>query len=252
MAFTEPPRWYVISLRPQGEHAPLRRAAAVHSARVIALSPWRLQSNNDPATRTALATALKAQRVLFTSPAAVRAAAALAPLQRLPDQHWIAVGSGTARALRRNGIDPVHIPKRMDSEGLLDLPVLEQLDGTRLGLITAPDGRNLLAPGLRQRGAHVLRADVYARIPIDLARSALRRLQHLDAPAALAVSSGAALQRILETAPADALELLQKIPVVTASERLQQAARQAGFSEVSTAQGPTPQQLLAAIAQRFR
>lgn len=252
MAFTEPPRWYVISLRPQGEHASLRRAAAVHGARVIALSPWRLQLRDDPATRAALGAALTAQRVLFTSPAAVRAAAALTPLQNLPDQHWIAVGTGTARALRRNGIDLVHIPTRMDSEGLLDLPVLEQLNDTRLGLITAPDGRDLLAPRLRQRGALVLRADIYARVPIELARGALHRLQHLNAPAALAVSSGAALQRILEAAPVDTVNFLQKIPVVTASERLQQAARQAGFSDVSTAPGPTPQQLLAAIAQRFR
>lgn len=230
----------------------MRRAAARHGAAVVALSPWRLQMRDDPATRKALQAALQAQRVLFTSPAAVRAAAALASLQGLPGQHWIAVGSGTARALRRAGIALVQAPARMDSEGLLDMPVLQDLDGTRLGLVTAPDGRNLLAPTLRARGAELLRADVYARIPVDLAVAALHRLRQLNAPAALAVSSGAALQRILQTAPADMLERLRQLPVATASQRLEEAARAAGFVDVMTAQGPTPQQLLAALAQRFR
>ncbi|RBH28516.1 uroporphyrinogen-III synthase, partial [Xanthomonas oryzae pv. oryzae] len=35
--------WTLISLRPSGEHAPLRRAVARHGGRVLALSPWRLQ-----------------------------------------------------------------------------------------------------------------------------------------------------------------------------------------------------------------
>lgn len=230
----------------------MRRAAARHNAGVIALSPWRLQLRDDPATRHALLAALQAHRVLFTSPAAVRAAAALTSLQGLPGQHWIAVGSGTARALRRAGIPQVLAPARMDSEGLLDMPVLQDLGGTRLGLVTAPDGRNLLAPSLRARGARLLRADVYARIPVDLTAAALHRVRQLAAPAALAVSSGAALQRVLQTAPGDVLERLRRMPVATASERLQEAAQAAGFVEVMTAQGPAPAQLLAALAQRFR
>jgi uroporphyrinogen-III synthase len=49
---------YVISLRPAGQHEPLRRAAARHGARVLALSPWRLAPRDDAATRAALETAL--------------------------------------------------------------------------------------------------------------------------------------------------------------------------------------------------
>lgn len=138
MAFAEPPGWYVISLRPQGGHASLRRAAAAHGARLIALSPWRVTLRSDDQARLALARALSAPRLLFTSPNAVRAAAALLPLARKPGQIWITVGGGTAAALQKSGIDGVDFPSRMDSEGLLALPVLKDLQGIRIGLVTAP------------------------------------------------------------------------------------------------------------------
>lgn len=252
MAFAEPPGWYVISLRPQGGHAALRRAAAAQGARLIALSPWRVIARDDDWTRQALTQALSAPRVLFTSPSAVHAAASLLPLARGPDQVWIAVGSGTAAALRKAGIDRVDFPSRMDSEGLLALPSLQALAGTRIGLVTAPEGREVLLPALRQRGAEVLRADVYAREPIALSARALRKLRALDAPAALALSSGGALQRLLDSAPADLLLRLRSQPVVAASARLQQLARDAGFAEVELAEGPLPAQLIAATARRFR
>lgn len=252
MAFTEPPGWYVISLRPQGEHASLRRAAAAHGARLIALSPWKLRSRTDEAARAALRVALDAPRVLFTSPAAVRAAMALLQLRPRPGQAWIAVGSGTARALRRAGVAGVQSPARMDSEGLLELPALRQLTGIEVGLVTAPEGRPLLAATLRERGARLLRAEVYAREPIALSPVALRRLRALQAPAILALSSEGALRLVLAQAPADLLARLRAAPAIAASERLQRIAREAGFAEVELAEGPRPHQLLAAMAHRFR
>jgi uroporphyrinogen-III synthase len=252
MAFAEPPGWYVISLRPQGGHAALRRAAAAQGARLIALSPWRVVARGDDATRRALVLALSAPRILFTSPSAVRAAAALRPLTPESGQIWIAVGSGTAAALRKAGIDQVDFPSRMDSEGLLALPSLQALTGTQVGLVTAPEGREALSPALRQRGAEVLRADVYAREPIALSARTLRKLRTLDAPAALALSSGSALKQLLDCAPAELLQRLRNQPVAAASARLQQLARDAGFAEVELAEGPLPAQLIAAMARRFR
>ena len=53
------PAWTLVSLRPQGEHAALRRAAARHGGRLLALSPWRIAPIDDAATRHALDTALR-------------------------------------------------------------------------------------------------------------------------------------------------------------------------------------------------
>ena len=176
MAFAEPPGWYVISLRPQGGHETLRRAAAAQGAGLIALSPWRIQPRTDELAKQALRTALAASRVVFTSPAAVKAATGLLPLQRAAAQEWIAVGSGTARALGGIGIEGVVSPTRMDSEGLLALPVLQEVSGLPVGLITAPGGRDALSRTLMQRGASLLRADVYAREPVRLSARSLHKL----------------------------------------------------------------------------
>ena len=240
--------WYVISLRPRGGHAGLRRAAARRGGGLIALSPWVLRDRDDAASREALRHALQAPRVVVTSPAAVRAAARLQPLRARPGQAWFAVGAGSAAALRRAGVHAVAAPARMDSEGLLGLPGLQDLQGSTLGLLTAPGGRGTLVPALQARGARVLRADVYERVPVPPSPRAIAALQALGAPAVLALSSGEALLRVLASLPADAAMALRATRVVAASERLAALARAQGFGgEIRIARGPRPAELLAAI-----
>lgn len=244
------PSWYVISLRPRGEHDALRRAAARYGAGLIALSPWQLRLCDDARTRADLRAALTATRVVFTSPAAVRAAHALQPLAARRGQAWCAVGAGTAAALRRAGIAQVLVPTRMDSEGLLALPALQQVQGLDIGLVTAPGGRGEIAPALQARGAQVLRADVYAREDVALAPRALRQLELADAPLALALSSGDALQRVVDGLPAALAAKLRQAHVAAASLRLRALAQAHGFADVDLAAGPRPAQLLAALASR--
>ncbi|KAF1719498.1 uroporphyrinogen-III synthase [Pseudoxanthomonas wuyuanensis] len=254
MAFTEPAGWYVISLRPQGGHAALRRAAARRGAGLLALSPWRIEVQ--PEAATGLALALAADNVLFTSPAAVACAARLAPLRARPRQNWLAVGSGTAAALRRAGVGAVISPQRMDSEGLLQLPQLQHLQGRSVGLVTAPDGRGVLAPALQARGARLHRADVYRRVAVAIPERAIERLRQLPAPACLLLSSGAALTQAMASLPDDARRRLLECAVAAASDRLAEQAAAAGFQRIVRAAGPRPAQLLdaavAAIAGRIR
>lgn len=238
--------WVLVSLRPQGGHAGLRAAAARNGARVLALSPWKLSGCDGAKARADLRAAMTASRVIFTSPAAVRFAARLATLRRKRGQAFLAVGAATAEALRRAGVDAVVSPQRMDSEGLLALAELQGLRGVDIGLVTAPDGRDVLAPTLRRRGARVLRADVYAREEIPIAAAPVRRLLELRAPACVALSSGAALESVLSRLPARARARLLKFPAIVASERLAALARNAGFARVRVAAGPRPAQLLLA------
>nr|WP_255703315.1 uroporphyrinogen-III synthase [Lysobacter sp. GX 14042] len=243
-----PPEWYVISLRPTGQHGPVRRAAARHGGAVVALSPWSVQPRDSRAARESLQAALAAPFVVFTSPAAAGMAGALQALHRQPGQQWFAVGAGTAAALRRAGVDTVDSPARMDSEGLLALPGLQRLAGRRLGLVTAPGGRGTLVPAFEARGALVLRADVYERVPHPLPPRQLARLHTLDAPAVLAVSSGEALQRVVEAAGAAALDRLRALPVIAASDRLATLAADLGFADRHRAASARPADMVAAAA----
>ncbi|MDO5506181.1 MAG: uroporphyrinogen-III synthase [Pseudoxanthomonas suwonensis] len=241
---------YVISLRPAGAHAALRRAATRLGAGFIPLSSLRIVLDKDAATAAQLGQALQAEHVVVTSPNAVRAAQALQPLRAAAGQRWHAVGAGTAAALRRAGIDHVSAPSRMDSEGLLALPGLEALADTTLALLTAPGGRGLLQPAFESRGARVLRADLYRREPIRPRADALQRLlDSAPAPLWLALSSGEALQNLLAAVPPDALRRLRQARAACASQRLAVLAQQEGFSGTVVADGPRPAQLLAAMVR---
>lgn len=236
----------VVSLRPANDHASMRRAAAARGLRVVALSPWTIAIRDDPATRRDLRAALAADIVIATSPAAVRAVATQLTLRARRGQMYCAVGSATAAALRRAGIVEAHSPERMDSEGLLALPVLRGVRGRTVGLLTAPGGRDRIEPALRKRGAKVLRADVYARETVALPAAPLARLRGFDGPLLLPVSSGEALQRALDAVPADLAARLRGACVLAASVRLAMLARAAGCLDIRIATGPRPAQLLAA------
>lgn len=239
---------HVLSLRPAGDHQALRSAAARHGARVLALSPWRIETRRDPGTLRALRAALAAPCVVFTSPNAVRAAAGLVRLRRRRTQAWFAVGEGTAGALRRAGIAQVLAPTRMDSEGLLALPGLDGVEGRDVGLVTAPGGRGRLALELQRRGARILRADVYARIPVRPSSTAVARLRSLRGGLWLALSSGEALQLLLHALPPPALRALRRARVAAGSERLAAIAREAGFGRITVAASARPRDLVAAMA----
>lgn len=242
----------VISLRPCGQHAALRRAAAAYGARVLALSPLRIEQRDDGATRAALRATLAAQHVIFTSPNAVRAAAALQRLHARRGQAWLAVGEGTAAALRRAGIAAVVTPQRMDSEGLLALPELRSVRGQTIGLVTAPGGRARIAPALRARGAQVSRADVYVRIAIAPSPRAVAALRAVEAPLLLALSSGEALQSLLAALPDDALAKLRRARVLAGSVRLAELSRAYGFADIVIAASARPRDLLAAACAPAR
>ena len=244
--------WTVLSLRPRGQHAGLRAAATRQGASVLALSAFAIATIDDGCNRDDLEQALMADIVVWTSPNAVRAAAALRPLKPRRGQAWLCVGSGTRRALLRFGIQ-AKCPSRMDSEGLLAMPELQGIRGRSIGLVTAPGGRGLLQPTLRKGGAQVLRADVYVRLPLAFTARALAGLDAaLAAPerVLLALSSQDAFERLLAQA-SDTRPALTRIAVVAASDRLANLARNAGFQRIAVAANARPGALLQAATSAF-
>lgn len=247
------PEWYVISLRPHGGHAGIADAARRHGAGVIALSPWKLEPDDTPATRAALDAALACEATVFTSPAAARFAAALAGT--LCCRGPIAVGAGTRAVLQRAGLAQVQAPTQMASEGVLALPVLQQAQ--HVGLVTAPGGRDLIATALIARGVALTRADVYRRTLLPIPAHARQKLTQLaSTPACLLASSAQALGQVLGDLSADEQLRLKALPLIASSARIAEQAQALGFTRHRIADGPRPAQLLDAAAQwhsqRFR
>ncbi len=197
------------------------------------------------AARSALVAALSAPVCIFASPAAVRMARSMS-LDR-PDRgtRVLAVGAATARALHRAGVRGICVPSRADSEGLLALPVLSR-PPSRVGLVGAPGGRELLPRVLAERGARVLHAGVYQRLPARLDRRHHHALAQMQYPAYVLISSLDALGNLMQQLPAAARARLMSATAIVSSPRLAAAVRAAGFMHVQQARSALSQDMLAA------
>lgn len=201
---------------------------------------------NGHAARATLEVALACDVAIFTSPAAVRFARKLAPLRG--HARVLAPGSGTRRALRRAGVANVQVPAREDSEGLLALPVLGDLRGRRVAIVGAGGGRGLLDRALAARGARIVHAHVYQRLPARLDRRHVDALQRNPRmPLYVLWSSADALRNILDALPDDARHMLLTGTAVASSERMVVATRTAGFRRVLRAASARPAAMLAEV-----
>jgi uroporphyrinogen-III synthase len=224
----------VVITRPAGTAAALARKARASDGVPLLLPGLALRGVTDEAVvRAGLQAALTDDLLIFSSPAAVRFAAALVPLETLATV--LAVGQGTARALRRHGMRVPQVPSRQNSEGLLDHPALQDIEGRRIALIGASGGRELLREQLAARGAQLRELHVYRRVPPRLDRRHTDALLHLPASALVLLTSTEALANLCRLLPAPALVRLVAATVVVSSERLAVAARAAGFARIAMA-----------------
>ncbi|MGH8530733.1 MAG: uroporphyrinogen-III synthase [Nevskiales bacterium] len=184
-------------------------------------------ASSPPALRQALAQAAHCHIVIFTSVNALEQAL-LAGGARWPEKVFC-VGAATAGAVRRAGLPPPFAPAEdYSSEGLLALPELRQLRGQRVLLVTGAGGRELLVETLQARGAEVIRADAYRRVPTMHAETTVRAaLERADSGV---VTSGETLERLIDVTPADLRTHLQLLPLVVPSLRVLQMARARGFT----------------------
>ena len=95
------------------------------------------------------------------------------------------LGKGSRQALQHclqqlavSGVNIIAPPagSTHNSEGLLQHPVLQQVDGKRILLLNAPHGRDKLLQALQQRGARVHELAVYRRVAAKLASNTLQTI----------------------------------------------------------------------------
>ena len=236
----------VVVTRPAGTGSSMARQVRALGGSPLLLPGLSLRGMDDAATRAALAEALRDDVLVFSSPAAVRFAARLQLLRT--SATVLAVGQGTARALRRQGLRAVAAPSgRQDSEGLLDLPVWADLGFCNIALIGAPGGRGVLRDQLAARG-RLREVQVYRRTPPRLRASHWDALCAVQGDAIVLLSSTEAMENLRLLAPSMAWQRLVSFTAIVSSERLAQAARAVGFARIRIAGSANAADLLAAAA----
>ncbi|MDZ4262360.1 MAG: uroporphyrinogen-III synthase, partial [Pseudomonadota bacterium] len=146
----------------------------------------------------------------------------------LPPQLIVAaVGKQTATLLQQQYQRPILAPSAgADSEALLALAELQQVEGSRVLIVRGEGGRELLAEALSQRGASVEYAEVYRRIRPERDLGALQNHGPIDL---ITATSNASLQNLYDMASAPQRRWLLQLPLVVIGQRCAALAQQLGF-----------------------
>lgn len=99
---------------------------------------------------------------IFVSANAVRAMAPHWPLLAQPSI-IVAIGPGTKQAAELNDIMVDQMPEKFSTEGLLELPIFQQLADKKIVIFSGANSRDLLKNTLEKRGANVTTVECYRR-----------------------------------------------------------------------------------------
>lgn len=200
-------RFPVLEIRPPRDPGPLQRVAAC-------LDDYEL--------------------AIFVSANAVeRALGAILATRSWPTTTRIAViGRSSARALAQYGLQADLCPsERFDSEALLELPEMQQLQGLHCVIFRGQGGREHLAENLRRRGAQVDYVETYRRVrpQADIAPLLAHwRAGDIDI---VAVNSAESLQNLVAMLDEEGGRLLRGTPLLVVTERMSPLVEQLGFRQ---------------------
>lgn len=164
-----------------------------------------------------------------------------------------AIGTATAKALAMAGLSVDLIPaQNYNSEALLALPELQQIQGQRFLIVRGEGGREELANILRSRGADVHYLNVYKRIIPSTNNSDVIAMLEQNELDVITVTSGEVLQNLLIMLGAARHPQLFNLPLVVVSDRIKQMAVDMGFKRIAVANSPSDEAILETVNQSNR
>lgn len=242
----------VLVTRPAHQAEPLCELLAAAGATPIRFPAIAILPPHDPAAADAVIDDLDGfDLAIFISANAVEQGVAAVRARRAwPPALLIAsIGTATARALQAHGLVPAVRPEsRFDSEALLELPALQQVRGKRVVIFRGEGGRELLAETLRARGAEVVYAEVYRRARPEVDPAPLLARWRAGEVDVAVVTSVEGLENLCTLLGPAGCALLCATPLVVASDRVLQQARDLGVGALaSVADSSTDQGLFEAV-----
>ncbi len=190
---------------------------------------------------------------VFVSPNAIEKALALI----LPRRAWpvglrvAALGKSSEHELARHGIhDVISPPLRFDSEALLELPELTDVQGRRVIIFRGDGGRELLGDTLKARGAAIEYVTCYRRARPQLDPAPLLKLWELGQLDAVTLTSSEGLRNFHEMIGRLGQAWLKKTPAFVPHVRIAEQALALGLGKVIPTE-PGDDGLMAGLVQYF-
>lgn len=164
-----------------------------------------------------------------------------------------AIGKATANALVTAGLTVDLIPeKNYNSEALLAMPEMQQIQGQQVLIVRGEGGREELATTLSNRGADVQYLNVYKRITPSTANTDVIALLAENKLDVITATSGEVLQNLLIMFDTAYHRQLFSLPLVVVSDRIKQIATELGFTQISVTSSPTDEAILETVNQSNR
>ncbi len=183
--------------------------------------------------------------IIFISREAAERADAL--IRRLPEKTRIAaIGKGTATVLHQMGVEKVVYPdNEWTSEGLLALPLFNNINQQQILIVRGEGGREWLGETLTARGASVDHLPVYRRtVPIysDIGPyTALLREKRVNI---IVCTSGESLHNLMNILGADNRSLIVNIAILVVSQRLAMLAKEYQFHAILLAKNASHEAIM--------
>lgn len=141
---------------------------------------------------------------------------------------FAAIGPTTAAELKKFGIGDTLVPNdRFDSESLLALPEMHNVDSNNIMIFRGLGGREILGETLTNRGAHVEFAESYRRTNAQSDLHALDKYWKQNELDAIVVTSSEAMRHLFDLGADYAW--LSRVPLCVNHERVAELPRQKGM-----------------------
>jgi len=208
---------HILITRPEGKGAAL--AEQLEQAGYQASLFPVLNINYLTPSSTQLSPLINADKIIFISQDAVKALAQLKPDINIKAQFY-AVGQQTADTIYELFGVRAATPKQFDSEGVLALKSLAQVDGSNIVLVKGQGGRPDIAKVLKERGAFLNNCVVYEREPVPDLTSDWTDHWKSSNVHGIVITSNAAVDAMFTPLAAQQLQWLQQCHFYVASERI--------------------------------
>ncbi|MEJ2911179.1 uroporphyrinogen-III synthase [Pseudoalteromonas sp. C12FD-1] len=208
---------HILITRPEGKGAALAQELE-QAGYQASLFPVLKISYLTPST-TELSPLINADKIIFISQDAVTALAQLKPTINTKAQFY-AVGQQTADTIYALFGVRAAVPKQYDSEGLLALNSLAEVDGSNIVLVKGQAGRPDIAKTLKARGAFLNNCVVYKREQISAEKANWTDHWQSLKVQGIVITSNAAVDAIFNNLTEQQLQWLQQCRFYVASERI--------------------------------
>jgi uroporphyrinogen-III synthase len=242
----------VLVTRPKHQAENLSRLIEEQGGIAVRFPTLDIVPRDDDAIKSDLANLGRFQWVVFISVNAVNFAlkANSGKIGYTESVRFAAVGKSTAQVMKMAGLPVDLMPENgYNSEALLAMPQLQQVEGQNFLIVRGEGGREQLATTLRSRGAAVNYLEVYKRIIPRIDSSPVMELLAQHRLDVITVTSAEALQNLslMLGEKNNNNKLLSLIPLVVVSDRIRCIAADMGFNRITVTDSPIDTAILETV-----